>query len=135
MATHTMALVGLRRYIDKQLSKNRKRSPFEYVVLATIGMLVAAVLKYPNRAILTRARPDLKDKTVKGFPLVGNMPQMLYNSADSLNSMHLGFKHFGSVFSLTVPLFGRVILVNSPEHFEWVLKSKSPMQSILSSQF
>ncbi|KAF8931540.1 hypothetical protein BGZ58_007577 [Dissophora ornata] len=118
-----MALVGLRRVIDKQLSKNRKRSPFEYIVLATIGVLVAAVLKYPNRAVLTRARPDLKGKTVFGFPLLGNMPQLLRDRTDSLTSMNSGFKHFGNYFSLTVPLFGRIILVNTPEHFEYILKT------------
>ncbi|KAG0365390.1 hypothetical protein BGZ54_006569 [Gamsiella multidivaricata] len=123
MTANTMALVGLRRYIDRQLSKNRKRSPFEYIVLATLGILVAAILKYPNRAILTRARPDLKDKTVFGFPLLGNMPHLLRNRGDALNLMHDGFRHYGNVFSLTVPLFGRIIMVNTPEHMEYVLKT------------
>ncbi|KAG0319750.1 hypothetical protein BGZ99_004942 [Dissophora globulifera] len=118
-----MALVGLQRFIYRQISRNRKRSPFEYIVLATLGVLIAAILKYPNRAILTRARPDLKDRTVSGFPLVGNMPQMMRNRGDSLASMHMGFKHYGNVFSLTVPLFGRIILVNTPEHFEYILKT------------
>jgi hypothetical protein len=118
-----MALVALRRFVDKQLSKNRKRSPFEYVVLATMGVLVAAVLKYPNRAFLTRARPDLK--TPNGYPLLGNMPQMLRDQGNTLHSMNEGFKNLGNVYSLTIPLFGRVILVNTPEHFEHVLKSRS----------
>ncbi|KAK3826048.1 MAG: cytochrome P450 [Benniella sp.] len=121
MTTYTMALVALRRFVDKQLSKNRKRSPFEYLVLATMGVLVAAVLKYPNRAFLTRARPDLK--TPNGYPLLGNMPQMLRDQANSLQSMNEGFKNLGNVYSLTIPLFGRVILVNTPEHFEHVLKT------------
>ncbi|KAG0007115.1 hypothetical protein BGZ65_006660 [Modicella reniformis] len=123
MTTYTMVLVGLRRYIDRQLSKSMKRSPFEYMVFATIGMLVAAMIKYPNRAFLTRARPDLKDKTVKGFPLLGNMPQMLRDRDDNLNSMNMGFQHFGDMFSLTIPLFGRIILINSPELNEHVLKT------------
>ncbi|KAG0245978.1 cytochrome P450 [Mortierella sp. GBAus27b] len=122
MTTYTMALVGLRRFIDKQLRKNRKRSPFEYIVLATIGVLVAAVLKYPNRAFLTRARPDLKDKTVSGYPILGNMPQLLNNRGESLTSMHNGFKNFGNMFSMTLPVFGRLIFVNTPEHMEHVLK-------------
>ncbi|KAG0061694.1 hypothetical protein BGZ89_011242 [Linnemannia elongata] len=117
-----MALIGLRRFIERQLH-NRKRSLFEYVILATMGLFLGAIIKYPNRAFLTRARPDLKDKAVKGYPLLGNMPQMLKNSDDSLGHLHAAFKHFGDFFSLTIPLFGRVILVNTPEHFEHVLKT------------
>ncbi|KAG0297640.1 hypothetical protein BGZ96_005517 [Linnemannia gamsii] len=122
---NTLVLVGLRRFIERQLdnrNRNRKRSLFEYVILATMGLFLGAIIKYPNRAFLTRARPDLKDKAVKGYPLLGNMPQMLQNSGDSLGHLHGAFKHFGDFFSLTVPLFGRVILVNTPEHFEHVLK-------------
>ncbi|KAG0021387.1 hypothetical protein BGZ80_002502 [Entomortierella chlamydospora] len=118
-----MALVGLRRFIDKQLRSRKVRSRFEYVVLATMGVLLAAVLKYPNRAFLTRDRPDLKDIALSGFPLVGNMPQMIRNRGDSLTSMHMGFKHFGNMFTLTVPLFGRLIMVNTPEHYEHILKT------------
>lgn len=122
MTTYTMTLVALRRFVDKQLSKNRKRSPFEYVVLATMGVLAAALLKYPNRAFLTRARPDLKSPS--GYPLLGNMPQLIRDQGNTLESLNDGFKNFGNVFSLTIPLFGRVILVNTPEHFEHVLKSR-----------
>ncbi|KAF9181309.1 hypothetical protein BGZ51_005547 [Haplosporangium sp. Z 767] len=123
MAANIIKLVGLRRFIDKQLSKNRKRSPLEYLVLATMGVLVGAILKYPNRAIMTRARPDLKGKTVIGFPLVGNMPQVIISQKDSLGSMNKGFQHFGNFFSMTLPVFGRIIFVNTPEHFEYILKT------------
>ncbi|KFH68439.1 hypothetical protein MVEG_05254 [Podila verticillata NRRL 6337] len=120
--SNTMILVGLKRFIERQIYKS-KRSPFEYVVLATLGFLVAAVAKYPNRAFLTRARPDLEKCHAVGYPLLGNMPQLLRNRSDSLNSMNTAFKHFGDVFTLTIPLFGRIILVNSPEIVEHVLKT------------
>lgn len=120
---NTMILVGLKRFIERQIRKS-KRSPFEYIVLATLGFLVAAIAKYPNRAFLTRARPDLEKCHAVGYPLLGNMPQLLRNRSDSLNSMNTAFKHFGDVFTLTIPLFGRIILVNSPEIVEHVLKSK-----------
>ncbi|KAG0260692.1 hypothetical protein BG011_001699 [Mortierella polycephala] len=123
MATNIIKLEGLRRFIDRQLSKSRKWSPLEYLVLATMGVLVGAILKYPNRAFMTRARPDIKDKTVSGFPLVGNMPQLLVNQKDTLGSLNTGFQHFGNFFSMTVPLFGRLIFVNTPEHFEYILKT------------
>ncbi|KAG0331350.1 hypothetical protein BG004_001707 [Podila humilis] len=117
-----MALVALKRFIDRQILKTR-RSPFEYIVLGTLGVLVAAILKYPNRAFLTRARPDLKKYQARGYPLLGNMPQIIKNREDSLNSMNTAFKHFGDVFTITIPLFGRIILVNSPEIWEHVLKT------------
>ncbi|GJJ68626.1 hypothetical protein EMPS_00972 [Entomortierella parvispora] len=119
---NTMTLVGLWRFIEKQVRKG-KRSPFEYVVLATIAVLVGAILKYPNRAIFTRSRPDLKDKTASALPIVGNMAQMLRNSSDSLGSMDKAFKHFGTYFSLSVPIFGRMIAVNTPEHYEHIMKT------------
>ncbi|KAF8932603.1 hypothetical protein BGZ52_009761 [Haplosporangium bisporale] len=85
------------RFIERQIYKS-KRSPFEYVVLATLGFLVAAIAKYPNRAFLTRARPDLEKCHAVGYPLLGNMPQLLRNRSDSLNSMNTAFKHFGDIF-------------------------------------
>ncbi|KAF9110308.1 hypothetical protein BGX27_006514 [Mortierella sp. AM989] len=118
-----MALVGLRKFIDRQLTNRKARSRFEYVVLATMGVLIAAILKYPNRAILTRDRPDLKDKALSGFPLVGNMPNMLRNRRDTLASMNMGFRHFGSIFTMTIPILGRLIMVNRPEHYEHILKN------------
>lgn len=121
-----MILVGLKRFIERQIRKS-KRSPFEYIVLATLGFLVAAIAKYPNRAFLTRARPDLEKCHAVGYPLLGNMPQLLRNRSDSLNSMNTAFKHYGDVFTLTIPLFGRIILVNSPEILEHVLKSNCPL--------
>ncbi|KAG0211625.1 hypothetical protein BGX28_007676 [Mortierella sp. GBA30] len=120
---NTMTLVGLSRLIDRQLRKNRKRSPFEYLVLATMGVLVAAIIKYPNRAFLTKARPDLKDKSVVGFPLIGSLPSVLKNREDQLRTMNDGFQRFGGSYTLTLPLFGRIIFINSPEQYEYVLKT------------
>ncbi|KAF9932696.1 hypothetical protein FBU30_007539 [Linnemannia zychae] len=121
-AYNTMTLVGLKRFIERQF-RNRKRSVFEYIILATMGLFVSAIIKYPNRAFLTRDRPDLADKALKGVPLLGNMPSLIKNSNNSLENMNRGFNHFGDYFSLTLPLFGRVILVNSPEHLEHILKT------------
>ncbi|KAF9575067.1 hypothetical protein EC968_004564 [Mortierella alpina] len=123
MTANTITLVGLSRFIDKQLRKNRKRSPFEYIVLGTLGVLVAAILKYPNRAFLTRARPDLKNKEVRGFPLIGSLPQVLRDNENQLASMNEGFRHFGGTYTMTLPVFGRIIFINSPEQIEYVLKT------------
>jgi len=83
--------------------------------LGTLGVLVTAILKYPNRAFLTRARPDLKDKAVWGFPLIGSLPLVLRGIENQLASMNEGFRHFGSAYTMTLPVFGRIIFINSPE--------------------
>ncbi|KAF9403621.1 cytochrome P450-dit2, partial [Entomortierella beljakovae] len=122
-ARYTMALVGLRRFIDRQLNSRKARSPLGYAVLATIGVLIAAILKYPNRAIFTRARPDLKGKTFAGFPLLGDLPRLIMNSSNLLNFMELGFNRLGNSYAVTLPVFGRLIMVNTPECYEHVFKN------------
>ncbi|KAG0241453.1 hypothetical protein BGW41_005911 [Actinomortierella wolfii] len=59
---HAVVLVSLRRAILRYLDKT-KRSPFEYLTLMSLALLVGAIIKYPNRAYPTKDRPDLKGKT------------------------------------------------------------------------
>ncbi|KAF9970222.1 hypothetical protein BGZ73_007100 [Actinomortierella ambigua] len=117
-----MALVGLRRAIER-LIYNRKRSPLEYVVLATIAVFLGAMIRYPNRAIFTRARPDLKNSTPPGYPLLGNLPDVLQGGEDQYKMLHLAIKHFGNKMSMTVPILGRMIFINDAESMEHVLKT------------
>ncbi|KAG0339204.1 hypothetical protein BG000_002628 [Podila horticola] len=76
MTLSITAWIGFKRLLDQQLSphRSRKRSPLEYLILATLGCVLAAALKYPNRAFLTSARPDLKERKVDtpGLPLLAN---------------------------------------------------------------
>ncbi|KAG9063664.1 hypothetical protein KI688_003775 [Linnemannia hyalina] len=136
-----MAGIGLRRLLERQMAK-RKRTPIEYAVLATIGFFVAAIIKYPNRAFLTRARPDLKARgqDAPGLPLIGNLGGFIEHREDPLLYLHQIFQEHGDVVnhpslhnelsldfvwtrSITMPIFGRAILLNRPEFMEHILKT------------
>ncbi|KAG0342969.1 hypothetical protein BG000_010862 [Podila horticola] len=114
--------VGVKRLVERQLAK-RKRTPLEYLILGTLGCVLAAALKYPNRAFLTRDRPDLKKKTIRGLPLIGNLHELVIHHEDQLGLLHHVFQMYGDVISLTIPVFGRGIVINTPELMEYVLKT------------
>ncbi|KAF9342998.1 hypothetical protein BGX26_006459, partial [Mortierella sp. AD094] len=113
---------GVRQFLERHLSKG-DRSPAEIAAIAVLGIVIAAIAKYPDRAMFTRARPDLKDKAVPGWPLLGNLPQGLLEKENQLYVIKSGFDYFGDVFSLTVPLRGRLIAINNPELIEHILKT------------
>ncbi|KAG0312540.1 hypothetical protein BGZ97_011108, partial [Linnemannia gamsii] len=119
-----MAGIGLSRLLERQLAK-RKRTPIEYAVLATIGCFVAAIIKYPNRAILTNPRPDLKalGRDAPGYPLIGNLTDILSNRESPLDYLHKAFQDHGDVISITIPIFGRAIILNRPEFMEHIFKT------------
>ncbi|KAI1309168.1 hypothetical protein EDD11_004130 [Mortierella claussenii] len=116
--------IGLRRLLEKQMTK-RKRSPLEYIVLAMLGCVLAATIKYPNRAFLTHARPDLKAKgrDAPGYPLVGNLPDIIKARNDPLQMLHDTLREYGDVISITLPFLGRAIIINRPDLMEYVLKT------------
>lgn len=103
----------------------KHRSPLEYVALTSLALLVAAIAKYPNRAIFTRARPDLKEITAEGHPLFGNLLQALTSKENPLIVLHKAFQKRGDIYVITVPYRGRFFLVNNPMYIEYILKSKS----------
>ncbi|KAK3829892.1 MAG: cytochrome P450 [Linnemannia elongata] len=119
-----MAGIGLRRLLERQVAK-RKRTPIEYAVLATIGCFVAAIIKYPNRAIFTNARPDLKalKRDAPGLPLIGNLTDVLSHREDPLDFLHKTFQEHGDVISITMPMLGRAIILNRPEFMEHIFKT------------
>ncbi|KAF9173809.1 cytochrome P450-dit2 [Mortierella sp. AD011] len=113
---------GARHFLERHLSKG-DRSPTQIAVIAVLGIVIAAIAKYPDRAMFTRARPDLKDKTVPGWPLLGNLPEGLLEKRNQLYVIKSGFDQAGDVFSLTIPLRGRIIAINNPELIEYILKT------------
>ncbi|GJJ74892.1 hypothetical protein EMPS_07250 [Entomortierella parvispora] len=116
-----MAWIGVKRLIERQMSK-KKRTPLEYAVLATLGFLAAATLKYPNRAFLTSARKRVGYE-LPGFALVGSLPHIVVYRDDPLPIIQSFFEEHGDVLSFTLPVYGRAILINNPEHMEHIFKT------------
>ncbi|KAG0260693.1 hypothetical protein BG011_001700 [Mortierella polycephala] len=113
---------GIKKFLEQELYRTN-RSPLEYVALISLGLLVTAIAKYPDRAIFTRARPDLKGKEAKGLPIVGNLFDFAKYSDNPLLMLYNGFQKYGDVFALTIPGRGRFIFINNPELIEHVLKT------------
>ncbi|KAG0249730.1 cytochrome P450-dit2, partial [Actinomortierella ambigua] len=122
---HAMVLVGLRIVILRHLRKiTRPRSPHEYMTLSSLVLLIGAIIKYPNRAILTRARPDLREKSVFGLPLLGSLlggvPARIKGPLEYLCSY---IDAYGPIIAFTLPVFGQIIVVNCPQNLEWIQKT------------
>jgi len=98
-----MAWIGVRRLIERQMSK-QKRTPLEYAILATLGFLAAATLKYPNRAFLTSARKRVGYQ-IPGFALVGNLPQLMVYRDDPLPILQSTLEEHGDVVYVDLLVF------------------------------
>ncbi|KAF9427749.1 hypothetical protein BGZ94_004227 [Podila epigama] len=109
----------------KQVFENSNRTPKEMAMLAILGCVVAAAFKYPDRAFLTKARPDLRARNadVPGWPLIGNLPDIIRDRHDPLQGILDTFEEHGDVVSMTLPGVGRVVLVNDPVFMEYILKT------------
>ncbi|KAG0233295.1 hypothetical protein BGW41_001544 [Actinomortierella wolfii] len=88
-----------------------------------LALLLLAILKYPDRAIFVSSRPDLKGKAPRGYPLVGNMFEIIWNRENQLESYNETHKRYGPVFTKTVPIMGRYIAINTPQLMEHILKN------------
>nr|CAG8553650.1 5668_t:CDS:2 [Entrophospora candida] len=83
------------------------------------GYIINLLIKYPNRAIGSTDRADLKGPS--GLPIIGNL-LLIRRSENYLTFLNDLFLKYGNVVTFTLPQFGRVILLNSPSHIEWFLK-------------
>ncbi|KAG0088901.1 hypothetical protein BGZ92_005585 [Podila epicladia] len=90
---------GFKRLLGQQLAllPTKNRSPLEILILATLGCVLAAAFKYPNRAFRTIARPDLKARKVETpqLPLVGSLVQMIQNRNQQLHYIQQLFLEYG----------------------------------------
>ncbi|KAF9088936.1 hypothetical protein BGX27_002594 [Mortierella sp. AM989] len=121
MATIALAS-GVKKFLERHLSRG-DHSPVEIAIAAALGILIAAIAKYPDRAMFVRARPELKDKSIPGYPLVGNLPHGLKKEGSTLRGLKNTFDKYGDVFAITVPVRGRMIAINNPELLQHVLKT------------
>ncbi|CAG8802027.1 13607_t:CDS:2, partial [Dentiscutata erythropus] len=77
-------------------------------------------IKYPDRAISTKARPELKGP--RGFPILGNFISLLRSKGYMYYVLDLIDK-YGPVFTFSIPQKGRFILINDPQLLEHMLKT------------
>ncbi|KAI8603237.1 hypothetical protein EDD21DRAFT_43084 [Dissophora ornata] len=100
--------------------KTRSQKAGLYALLTFLFLLA----RYPDRAIGTRARPDLKLIEWKGLPLIGNTYMIIKNRRTFLQNIVTNFALMDSdVMSTTVLGLGRVIAINNPELLEYILKT------------
>ncbi|BFZ60927.1 hypothetical protein YB2330_001980 [Saitoella coloradoensis] len=77
---------------------------------------------YPNRAIFTKARPDLPGR--RGFPLIGHLPYLFSHAHNPHEGEHEACQQYGPVWSGTLPFIGRIITFVAPDSVEHLVKTK-----------
>ncbi|OLL25577.1 Cytochrome P450 94C1 [Neolecta irregularis DAH-3] len=122
----SLLIVSLHRFLDIWLppliTKNPRQNPQAMIVVAVILALVAFVwYRYPQNAIGTRPRPDLKGP--QGYPLIGNLFEVLGQGHRILENLLNDWQTYGPGCSITIPFGGRLISVNTPEQLAHILKS------------
>ncbi|KAG0333050.1 hypothetical protein BG004_000995 [Podila humilis] len=114
---------SLSRGSSSPASSTSNDAPLQTAAVAALGLLLAAMLKYPDRALFTTARKDLGKKRLKGAPLLGNLPDMIKTADDTLGGMLAWFEEHGDILSITVPIRGRFIFINHPMYLEHMFKN------------
>jgi hypothetical protein len=109
----TMAWIGVKRLLERQMAKKR-RTPLEYIVLATLGCLATATFKYPNRAFMTKARKNIGYE-IPGYALLGNLPDLVRYREEPLKMLHDVFAKHGDVVYVAVDVVLLHFLV-APDH-------------------
>lgn len=95
--------------------------------------------KYPERSIYTKARPDLPGP--RGVPIFGNAFQLFAQRARMIGYLADLEVQYGSLFTFTMPYWGRNIVVNRPEWLDHIRKRdttlyvKGPVVSDVFGQF
>ncbi|KAF9352671.1 hypothetical protein BGX26_009555 [Mortierella sp. AD094] len=102
------------------LLKHRTRSN-AYKILLTITAYY--VYKYRSHAIGTRPRHDLKEP--KGaLPLIGHLALLASVKLTEIHQLvEKQYNDLGPVWSISLPGFGRMIQIDTPENIEHVLKT------------
>ncbi|KAJ7667536.1 cytochrome P450 [Mycena polygramma] len=79
-----------------------------FYLLATAVAIV--IFRYPSRCIGTSARHELPGP--KGYPLIGNLLSVWANRYCMIPFMHKLNKAYGPLSTLTVPGWGRIVVIN-----------------------
>ncbi len=148
----TSVLSTLLVVLKEKILKGPKTRSQKAGLFALLSLLLL-IAKYPDRAIGTRARPDLKSISWKGYPIVGNTLTILRNRHKFLDAIVENFESIdGDVMYVNLPSFesqpfcsdrtsddilllltlvrsttmlglGRVIAINNPVLLEHILKT------------
>ncbi|KAF9437028.1 hypothetical protein BGZ76_002191 [Entomortierella beljakovae] len=121
MSSSTSALITVLKNRILQGPKTKSQKAGLFALLS----LVYLIIKYPNRAIGTKARPDLNEISWHGYPIIGNTFSALYYRNEFLNFWMSFFEVTKKpAMSTTILGLGRVIGLNSPEMIEHIMKTK-----------
>ncbi|KAF9577444.1 hypothetical protein BGW38_007339, partial [Lunasporangiospora selenospora] len=96
----------------------------EIAIATAVVFAIGLLLKYHDRAIGSDSHPGLGKKHVKGWPLVGNLPEMIWKGDAMLEMLLQNFEKHGDVHAMTIPSRGWIIFVNTPEMMEHILKTR-----------
>ncbi|RIB09081.1 cytochrome P450 [Gigaspora rosea] len=94
---------------------------FVVILLTLVSYIIYFAIKYPDRAIGTKTRPELKGP--RGFPILGNFVALLRSRGFMYYLLDLLDK-YGTCFTFTLPVKGRFIMINDPQLLEYTLKTE-----------
>ncbi|KAG0228350.1 hypothetical protein BGW41_003449 [Actinomortierella wolfii] len=121
-AAALQAIVSLIK--DRIVAPKGGRSRGQRALLFAVISTLLLMLRYPDRAIFTRARPDLKAISWRGWPLLGNTVTIIRNRNRFLDQIADNFEEVGrDVMATTIVGLGQVIAINEPVCLEHVLKT------------
>ena len=86
----------------------------------TVIFIMFLVSCAPDRCLGTHHRPDLPGP--RRWPLLGNTLDIFLNRKRMLLRFHELSSYFGELFTVTLPMWGRIIIINHPEWLEHVKK-------------
>lgn len=93
----------------------------EIALLGFLFFIAYLFIKYPDRAIGTSPRPDLKGP--KGLPLIGNTLHEVMHRGERLECMLKEIEVYGQPSTITILGMGRIIHISKPEWLEHVQKT------------
>ncbi len=96
----------------------------QLVVALIVLAIILFVALYPNRCVGVSAREDLPGP--RGLPLVGNLFQIWPNRRRMIPLMEELGRKYGPLSTVTLPGWGRMIIINRPEWLAHVKQSTFP---------
>ncbi|KAF9288020.1 hypothetical protein BGZ68_000917 [Mortierella alpina] len=109
---------GLIATLAQTLSKVLTRQNANTALLAYI---LYVLVKYRRSAYGVRPRPDIKGPP--GWPLVGNLLEEMRNPPNQILQRQLAdHEKYGSVYSIALPGFGRIINILDPKMVDHILR-------------